>query len=351
MLRRLLAVAVLLALVVAAPTPSQAQRFSGAGSTFAHPILARWGQVFATLLGEGGAYVAAESNLDYEPVGSMGGIMRVVQGAVDFGATDVPLPPDEVARHNLAQFPFVTGGVAVAVNLRGVATGALRLSGPALAGIYMGRIARWSDPAIRELNPGANLPDAPIAVLRRLDGSGTTYHFAAYLAAASPEWRSRVGVDSTLEWPVGVGAKGNRELAELVRATSNSIGYVEASQAARLNLAVALVANKAGRFVAPDQASLQAAAATAEWDPGRHFYQGLGEAAPGGEDAYPIAATVFALVPRRASAARGRATVEFFRLGLTERAADAVALGYVPLPDPVVRQVADYWRATIRGAR
>ena len=277
MLRRWLSVLFLLALSCVPSAQPQAQGFSGAGSTFAHPILARWGQVFATLQGEGGAYVAAEANLDYEPVGSTAGVMRVLQGAVDFGATDVPLPPDEVAKHNLAQFPFVTGGIAIVVNLRGVASNALRLPGSVLANIYMGKAARWSDPAIREANPGLDLPDAAIAVLRRLDGSGTTYHFAAYLASANPEWRSRVGVDTTLNWPVGVGAKGNRELADLVRMTDNSIGYVEASQAARLNLAIALVSNRAGRFVAPGLASLQAASATASWDPGRHFYQGLGE--------------------------------------------------------------------------
>lgn len=200
-------------LLFLAAAPARAEGFSGAGSTFAHPLLARWGQVHATLQGEGGAYVAAESNLDYEPVGSTAGVMRVLQGAVDFGATDVPLPLDEVAKHNLAQFPFVTGGVAVVVDVQGVATNALRLSGPVLADIYLGKVARWSDPAIRELNPGIGLPDAAIAPLRRRDGSGTTYHFTAYFAAASPEWRSRVGVDTPPSWPVGAGAKGNQELA------------------------------------------------------------------------------------------------------------------------------------------
>lgn len=154
-------------------------------------------------------------------------------------------------------------------------------------------------------------------------------------------------MDTLPNWPVGAGAKGNQELAELVGATPNAIGYVESSQAARLNLAVAQVSNRAGRFVSPNLASLQAASATASWDPGRHFCLGLAEAEPGGEDAYPIVATVYALVSRRAAPARARSTVEFFRLGLTERAGDAVALGYVPLPEPVVRQVEEYWRATI----
>lgn len=328
---------------------AEAQGFSGAGSTFAQPILARWGQIFATLQGEGGAYVSADNTLDYEPVGSMGGVMRVLQGGVDFGATDIPMLPEELAKHGLAQFPMVTGGVAIVVNLSEIATGTLRLSGPTLAAIYLGEITRWSDPAISAINPGLTLPDVAINVLHRSDGSGTTYHFTTYLAGANAAWRDRIGVDPIIKWPLGSGVKGNAELAVRVRQTSNSIAYVEASQASRLGLAVALVQNSAGRFVAPTLANLQAASSTVVWEPRRDFHQTLAVAS--GEEAYPITATVFALVPRRPrSAARGRLVLEFFRFALTERAADAVTLGYVSLPDSVVRQVADYWRTTVRGA-
>lgn len=350
MLRRLFSTIVIVALASGTPVSAQAEGFSGAGSTFAHPILARWAREFATLQGEGGAHVSVDRLLDYEPVGSLGGVMRVLQGGVDFGVTEVPLPPEELARHGIAQFPFVTGGIAVVVNLRGVANGMLRLSGPVLARIYMGEILRWSDPAIGALNPGLALPDAAITVLRRLDGSGTTYHFAAYLAGASPEWNARVGVGTLLNWPTGIAANGNRELAERVRAIDNAIGYVEASQAARLRLPVALIANRAGHFVAPNLASVRAASALASGNPDGHFHQGPLE--PTGETAYPIVATAYALVPRRpASPVRARLALEFFRMGLTERSADAVALGYAPLSEPLIGQVTAYWSATIGADR
>ncbi|MBL6082276.1 phosphate ABC transporter substrate-binding protein PstS [Belnapia sp. T18] len=338
----------LTALLIGFPKSADAQGMVGAGSTFAHPVLARWGQVFATLQGEGGAYVSAETNLDYEPVGSFGGLMRVLQGAANFAVSDVPLLPEEVDRHSLMQFPLVTGSVVVVTNLPGIKTGSLQLTGSVLADIYLGRITRWSDPAIRMLNPELGLADIAISVLRRLDGSGTTYHFAAFLAAASPDWRSRIGVNTDLQWPVGVGAKGNRELADLVQATPGSIGYVEASQAARLGLSVTAVSNPAGRFLLPDSASIQAATATASWDPARHFYREIAD--PNGGDAYPIVATAYVLMPRRAEA-RSRTTIEFFRMCLTERSADAVALGYVPLPEPAVRLVTEYWRTALGSSR
>lgn len=348
MARRILATLLVLVIAALAPASARSQGFSGAGSTFAHPVLARWGQLFSSLQGEGGGIVAVDGGFDYEPVGSLAGTLRVIQGAVQFGATDVPLSPEELARHGLMQFPFVSGGIAVVANLRGVASQQLRLSGDVLARIYLGSITRWSDPAIRALNPDVALPDAPVAVIRREDGSGTTYNFAAYLASASPDWRQQVGVDAQLRWPTGTGARSNGALAELVQATENAIGFVDASQVARLGLRVVLVENRAGRFVAPDARSLQAALATTAWDPARHFHQPL--TAPEGEDAYPITATVFALMPRAPSSrSRARMTQAFFRMALTERSADAATLGYVPLPEPVVHQVIAYWTTQAAG--
>lgn len=349
MLRRsaLLLVAVIMTMLSA--SPSHAEGFAGAGSTFAHPLLARWGQVYTSLQGEGGSAFAVDGGFDYEPVGSMGGIMRVLQRAVDFGATDVPMPPEEVERHNLSQFPIATGGVAVVANLRGVSTGTLRLSAPVLARIYLGEVTRWTDPAIAVLNPGVQLPEAPIAVVHRSDRSGTSWHFTTYLASRSPEWQSRIGVETLPRWPIGSGLRGSSAVADRVRATENSIGYVEAGQAAQRGLAVALLENSAGRFVAPTVPALREALASIRWNPQRHFAQAATEAQ--GENAYPITATVFVVAPRQpATAARGRHLMEFFRMALTERAADATALGYVPLPEAVVRDVADYWRASISGA-
>jgi phosphate transport system substrate-binding protein len=350
MRRRLVIIGGMAALLAGRPGVARAEGFSGAGSTFAHPILGRWARAYATHEGEGGPQVSEDSDLAYEPVGSLGGVMRVIQGAVEFGVSDVPLPRVDIERQRLAQFPIVSGGVAVVANLPSIARGALRLNGDVLAGIYLGRITRWSDPAIRALNPGLALPDAPITVLRRQDGSGTTFHFAGYLAAASAEWRSRVGVDTTLNWPVGIGAKGNRELAELARSTPHAIGYVEAGLAGRLGLGVAALQNMAGQFVMPELANLRSALAAVAWNPAEHFY--LARLEPTAADAYPIVATVYALIPRRPHwNGRTRMAIEFFRASLTERPADAIALGYVPLPPAVVRQVTEYWHATIRGAR
>lgn len=323
------------------------QGFSGAGSTFAQAILERWGHLFAAVEGEGGTVISADSAMDYQPVGSLGGVVRVMQRQVDFGATDVPLPPDMVSQHNLAQFPFVSGGVAVAANLAGLGNATLRLSGTLLADIYLGAVTRWTDPRIVALNPAVRLPDAAIQVVRRADGSGTTWHFSSYLSASSDAWRSRIGVDQLLAWPVGVGANGSRALVETVRATPGAIGYVEISQAVRAGLTVAAVSNRAGSFVLPTQAAITAGLAGAHWDAARHFHLALDT--PAGPDAYPIAATVFALLPRRASARQTRLTLAFFRACLTEHADAAAGLGFVPLPPATVAAVEAYWREAFPG--
>jgi phosphate transport system substrate-binding protein len=320
--------------------------FSGAGSTFAAPIMAQWGRAFATQQGEGGAVVDGEGGLDYEPVGSLGGVVRVLNRAVEFGLTDVPMTPEEVARNGLVQFPLVMGGVAVVANLPGVATNTLRLSGDLLAAIYLGEVTRWNDPRLAAMNADIRLPDAPIVPIHREDGSGTTWHFATYLAAASPAWRQRVGVDTLLKWPAGRGAKGNDGVGSAVRDTPHAVGYVEVGLATRLGLSIARLQNAAGRFVAPTRESLQDGLASAALDPARHFHDPRG--APAGESAYPITATVYALMPQRPrSPARARRALSFFQLALSERADDATTLGYVPLPQPVVNQVIAYWRTSL----
>jgi phosphate transport system substrate-binding protein len=242
------------ALLCATAVGAQAQdptgaALTGAGSTFAQPLMARWGQVYSSLQGEGGVLLSAEAAFDYEPVGSTGGIARLIARGVDFAVTDVPMPPDELERHGLAQFPIAMGGVAVAVNIAGV-TG-LRLSPEAVSRIYLGQIARWSDPAIAALNPGTRLPDAPITVLRRSDGSGTTFAFSRWLAAEYAPWRERIGFGPSLAWPVGAGIAGNRDLVAAVRNSPNAIAYVEAGQAERAGLTLAALQNRSGAFVAP----------------------------------------------------------------------------------------------------
>jgi phosphate transport system substrate-binding protein len=344
MIRRRMLPAALVPAVL--PLPARAQSFAGAGSTFAAPLMAQWNRAFTTLQGEGGGIADLDGGLDYEPVGSLGGLMRARAGGVEFGASDVPLPPEEVERHNLAQFPVAMGGVAIAARVPGAASGALRLSPALVARIYLGEVTRWNDPAIATLNPDLPLPALPITVLRRQDGSGTTWHFAAWLASASPDWRQRIGVATELAWPVGQGARGNAGLAELLGRTEGGIAYLEAGLAARLGLPVARLENAAGRFVAPDATTLAAAAEGIAWDASRHFFSE--RAVPRGEAAYPILPSVFVLMPTRPQfSGRARRTIAFFRFALTERAEDARALGYVPLPPAAVAEVARYWRARL----
>ena len=258
----------------------------------------------------------------------------------------MPLKSDELAGLGLGQFPIVVGGVVVAVNADGVPSGRLKLTGPVLADIFLGRIVRWSDPAIAGLNPGLRLPDAPIVVIHRSDGSGTTFNFTAYLSAVSAEWKLKAGSGLMVAWPTGTAAEGNEGVARAVKATRNAIGYVEYAQATQLGLAHALLQNRAGRFVTARRRDV----------PGRRRGRGLVSRAdfhvvltnPAGEQAYPIAATVFVLVSRTAPRARTRAALDFFRWSLRKGSGTATTLGYVPLPPALVQQVEAYWARTFQ---
>jgi phosphate transport system substrate-binding protein len=268
-------------------------QFSGAGSTFAYPVISRWSRSYDRWVAGGGDFPTTGAGLDdpptrpaldYEPVGSLAGTMRVKDRRADFGASDVPLSTAELDKLGLGQFPIVMGGVAVVVNLPGVAPGAMKLSGEVIAGIFTDRITSWSDPAITALNPDLKLPDAKIATVHRADGSGTTYNFAHFLAAASPEWKQKMGVDTLLPWPSGGSARGNEVIATLVGRTANSIGYVEYAQAMKSKLGVVQVRNAAGKFVAPSAQTFSAAAASANWAGAGDFNLMLTDA--GGENAY-----------------------------------------------------------------
>jgi phosphate transport system substrate-binding protein len=328
---------------------------SGAGSSFGYPILSRWAQGYQLFMSGGIAIAQAGGGLDdavrpaltYEPVGSLAGIMRVQNRAVDFGASDMPLPADELNRLNLAQFPLVIGGVVAVTNIDGVGPGALKLTGPLLADIFLGKVKNWSDPAIKALNGELKLPDAAINVVHRADGSGTTYNFTDYLSKASADWKGKVGSDLLVAWPTGAGAKGSGGMVSAVRGAKNSIGYVEFTQAQQGKLSHALIANRSGRYVAPEARSFQAAAATAEWNPANGFGLMLTDAP--GEHAYPVVATVFALVPKNAPPRKMRATMQFFQWSLEQGAQDAAALGYVPLPLELVEQIKTYWKPSFPG--
>ena len=317
--------------------PVQADDITGAGSTFVAPILSKWSTDYGAKGGEG---------LSYQRIGSGAGISSLRSGVVDFAATDAPLKPAELQRLGFMQFPLVAGGVVPVVNLEGVRPGDLRLTGGLLADIYLGKLTRWNDPKIAELNPGIRLPAAPIIVAHRVDASGTTFNLTNYLSKVSAEWRGNVGEGLSVAWPVGVGGKGNDGVAAFVKQTRNSIGYVDFAYARRTELAYALVQNRAGRYPVPDVKAFEAAMAASDWSSAPDFHVVITD--PAGEDAYPIAATSFALMfatPRIAS--RTRAAVDFFRWGLQQGQTQATELGYVALHSDVVSRIEDYWRARL----
>ena len=341
-------------------TPAIAQEVAGAaavtgaGSTFAYPVVSRWAKAYERWVsGVGGIAIAGSGlddpptrqALDYEPIGSLAGTMRVRTAAVDFGASDAPLRSDELRKMGLAQFPIVIGGIVAVVNISGVGPGQIKLTGPLLADIFLGKVQNWSDPAIKAINSDLKLPDAKIAVVRRSDGSGTTYNFTNYLSKVSTQWRDTVGSDLLVKWPVGTGAKGNDGVSKAVRQTANSIGYVEFAQALQTKLSYAALQNRNGQFVVPSRQSFQIAAAGADWANASDFDLMMTDVPR--EGAYPIVATVFVLMYKNAPLRRTRAVLNFFEWSLDKGAKDASDLGYVPLPETLVTQIKRYWASNL----
>lgn len=345
--RSLLSLRIVGALALAAtvlPTvPALAQNVTGSGSTFVQPLMNRWSRDF--LRSQWSAESQPAGGLDYEAVGSQAGVMRIKDRAVDFGATEVPLSAAEAKQYGLVQFPVVIGGIVAAVNLPGVDAAKMRLSGELIADVYLGKITRWSDPALQALNPELSLPDAEIVPVRRSDGSGTTFAFTSFLSNASAGWRS-VGAGLQVTWPAGRAAKGNDGVAETVKRTPYALGYVDFASARRAGLTGAALKNGAGTFVSPSPESFQAAASAVDWSASADARLSLAEAP--GEAAYPIVAATFILVPEgRPIAARTAAVVSFLSWGLDHGSSSAVELGYVPLPAAVVDQVRLYWKAKL----
>ncbi len=311
---------------------------TGAGASFIYPVMARWSADYNTATG---------AKINYQSIGSGGGIAQIKAGTVDFGSTDKPLPPEELAQAGLAQFPSVIGGVVPVINVEGLQPGQLKLTGPLLADIFLGRIATWNDPAIAALNPGLALPAAKINTVHRSDGSGTTFNFVNYLSKVSPEWKGKVGEGTSVNWPGGVGGKGNEGVAAYVRQLRNSIGYVELAYAEQNDMSYASLQNAAGKFVQPTAGSFAAAAASADWGSAKDFNLVITNAP--GEQAWPITATNFILVHRQPKdAARAQAMQAFFRWAFEQGKAQAEALDYVPLPDDLVAQIEAYWEAEIK---
>ena len=273
---------------------------------------------------------------------------RLHVGTVDFGSSDKPLSREELAAAGLGQFPSAIGGVVPVVNLEGIAPGQLKLTGPVLASIFMGKIGTWNDPAIAALNPGVSLPATKITVVRRSDGSGTTFNFSNYLSKVSPEWKASLGEGTSLNWSAGVGGKGNEGVASYVRQIKGAIGYVELSYALQNTMSHTQLQNAMGEWVQPGAASFQAAAASADWKNSRDFSLVITNAP--GSGAWPITATNFILMHKQPKdAERSRQALAFFGWALDNGQAQAQALDYVPLPPDLVQQVKAYWAAEFKG--
>jgi phosphate transport system substrate-binding protein len=328
-------------LVLAATlAPAAAAEISGAGATFPYPIYAKWADAYKKETG-----IA----LNYQSIGSGGGIKQIKAKTVTFGASDAPLPGKDLEETGLAQFPMVMGGIVPVVNLEGVKAGALVLDGPTLAKIFLGEIKNWNDAAIKKLNPNANLPNQAIAIVHRSDGSGTTFNFAHYLADVSPDWKANVGVATSLQWPAGIGAKGNEGVANNVANTKGSIGYVEYAYALQNKLTYTKLINKAGKVVSPTSQSFQAAAANADWksQPG----YGVILANQPGDNSWPMTAATWILVYKspKDPAATAEA-LKFFAWSYANGNKMAEALDYVPMPAKVVKDVEKSWVDEIKDA-
>jgi phosphate transport system substrate-binding protein len=322
-----------LAFAAAFSTSAMAADVTGAGASFVYPAMSKWSADYKK---------ASSKQVNYQSIGSGGGIAQIKAGTVDFGSSDAPLKPDELAKFGLAQFPSVIGGIVPVLNVPGVAAGAMKLDGETLGNIFLGKITKWNDPAIVALNGGLTLPDTKITVVHRSDGSGTTFNFVNYLSKVNGEWKTKVGEGTSVKWPVGIGGKGNEGVAAYVKQIKGGIGYVELSYALQNKMTYSRMKNAAGNFIVPSDDSFTAAAASAEWGSSKDFYLVMTNA-PGAES-WPITATNFILMykqPKNAAGAKG--AKEFFRWVYKSGDAQAKALGYVPLPAALVQQIETYW--------
>jgi phosphate transport system substrate-binding protein len=315
-----------------------AAEITGAGATFIYPLISKWSDDY---------HKATGHKINYQSIGSGGGIAQIKAATVDFGSSDKPLSSDELAAAGLGQFPSAVGGVVPVANIEGVAPGQLRLTGAVLADIFLGKIAKWNDPAIAALNPGVALPASTINVVHRSDGSGTTFNFVNYLSKVSPEWKTKVGEGTSVQWPNGIGGKGNEGVAAYVKQLKGAIGYVELAYALQNKMAYAAMQNSAGTWVQPNAESFAAAAATADWKNAKDFSLVITNAP--GADAWPIAATNFILMYKQPKdAKRSQEALDFFKWALENGQPQAQGLDYVPLPKELVQQVEAYWASEFK---
>jgi phosphate transport system substrate-binding protein len=331
--------AIVAAGLVAASTSAFAADITGAGATFPFPIYSKWADAYKKETGNG---------LNYQSIGSGAGIKQIQAKTVTFGATDAPLKPEQLEKDGLVQWPMVMGAIVPVVNLEGVKPGELMLSGELLGDIYLGKVTKWNDPAIAKLNPKLKLPTDAITVVRRSDGSGTTFNFTDYLSKSNSEWKTKVGSGTAVEWPAGVGAKGNEGVAGNISQTKNSIGYVEYAYAKQNKLTYAAMINKAGKTVQPTIAAFQAAASNADWAKAPGYYVILTDQP--GEASWPITAATFILMHKEpVDKAASAEAVKFFKWAFAKGGKMAEELDYIPMPDSVVKLIEKTWSADIKS--
>jgi phosphate transport system substrate-binding protein len=320
--------------------PASAVDISGAGATFPYPIYAKWADSYKKETGAG---------LNYQSIGSGGGIKQIQAKTVTFGATDMPLKGEQLAKDGLVQFPTVLGGVVPVVNIEGIKSGELAVDGPTLARIFLGEVKIWNDPAIAKLNPNAKLPAQPIVIVHRSDGSGTTFLFTDYLSKVSADWKSKVGANTAVEWPGGLGAKGNEGVANNVAQTKGSIGYVEYAYAKQNKMTSLSMVNKDGKTVAPTAEAFKAAAANADWTGTPGFGVILTDQA--GATSWPLAGATFILMHKQPKdTAAAAEALKFFAWAYSKGDKSAEELDYVPMPDKVVGAIQKEWTAQIKDA-
>ncbi|EPJ6839025.1 phosphate ABC transporter substrate-binding protein PstS [Stenotrophomonas maltophilia] len=311
---------------------------SGAGASFIFPLVSKWSADYNATTG---------AKINYQSIGSGGGIAQIKAGTVDFGSSDKPLSSEELAQAGLAQFPSAIGGVVPVVNIEGLEAGKLRLSGALLADIFLGKVKTWNDPAIVAANPGVKLPEGKITLVHRSDGSGTTFNFSNYLSKVSPEWKTKVGEGTSVQWPDGVGGKGNEGVASYVKQIKGSIGYVELAYALQNGMPYTAMQNAAGNWVEPSAETFAAAAASADWASAKDFNLVITNAP--GEQAWPITATNFMLMQKQPKdAKRNQDTLAFFKWAFENGQAQANELHYVPLPAELVKQIEAYWATDLK---
>jgi phosphate transport system substrate-binding protein len=325
-------------LALAAGSVLAADEVTGAGATFPAPLYAKWADAYNKATG---------NRINYQSVGSGAGLKQIRAKTVDFGASDMPLKDEELAKDGMIQFPTVIGGVVPVVNIKGIQPGQIKMSGQVLGDIYLGKVTKWNDPALTALNPGLALPDDAIQVVRRADGSGTSFIFTNYLSKVNAEWKSKVGEGTAVNWPTGAGGKGNEGVSSYVQRLPNSIGYVEYAYAKQNKMAYVLLKNVAGNFVAPDDLNFKAAAAGADWN--KSFYQVLTEQP--GKDAWPLTGATFIMMHKaQDKPAQAAATLKFFDWAYTNGDKMATELEYVALPDSVKTLVHKQWAEVKDGA-